>query len=164
MNKRKQKRVRRVPGDFVKIPLGDAWHSYGRVLKEPLFAFHDVRSDKELSIDEIATLPILFKIWVTNRAVTSGRWRVVGKRPLEGHLVQTPRFFKQDALKPEQLSIYYEDNGVHESPAKPEEVVGLERAAVWDPEHVEDRLRDHFAGKPNKWAASLNLKRIGVGG
>lgn len=26
---------------------------------------------------------------------------------------------------------------------------------VWSPEHVEDRLRDHFAGRPNKWEESL---------
>ena len=31
-------------------------------------------------------------------------------------------------------------------------------AAVWDPQHVEDRLRDHFAGLPNKWVQSLALR------
>jgi len=38
------------------------------------------------------------------------------------------------------------------------ECEGLERCAVWEPEHVEDRLRDHFAGKPNVWVESLRLK------
>ena len=28
----------------------------------------------------------------------------------------------------------------------------------FDPEHVEDRLRDRRAGRPNKWAESLALK------
>jgi hypothetical protein len=37
------------------------------------------------------------------------------------------------------------------------ECVGLERCAVWAPEHVEDRLRDHFRGRPNKWVESLAL-------
>jgi len=35
---------------------------------------------------------------------------------------------------------------------------GLEAAAVWEPEHIEDRLRDHFDGKPNKWLESLRIK------
>lgn len=45
-----------------------------------------------------------------------------------------------------------------ENPATPEECAVLERAAVWDPGHVEDRLRDHFAGQSNKWVESLRLK------
>ena len=31
----------------------------------------------------------------------------------------------------------------------------LFRLAVWEPAHVEDRLRDHYAGAPNKWVESL---------
>jgi hypothetical protein len=42
-------------------------------------------------------------------------------------------------------------------PAKRKECVGLECCAVWDPEHVEDRLKDHFAGIPNKWVQSMAL-------
>jgi len=36
--------------------------------------------------------------------------------------------------------------------------MGLERAAVWGPSHVEDRLRDHYAGRKNKWVESLRIK------
>lgn len=38
------------------------------------------------------------------------------------------------------------------------EVEGLERLAVWDPEHVEDRIRDHYNGVQNIWVESLRLK------
>jgi hypothetical protein len=34
---------------------------------------------------------------------------------------------------------------------------GLERSAIWEPEHVEERLSDHYAGKVNRWAESLKL-------
>lgn len=44
-----------------------------------------------------------------------------------------------------------------EEPASRQELEGLEVAAVWDPEHVEDRLRDHFSGRPNKWVESIRL-------
>jgi hypothetical protein len=39
-----------------------------------------------------------------------------------------------------------------------EDCVGLERAAVWEPEHIEDRLRDHFNGIKNIWEESLKIK------
>jgi hypothetical protein len=69
------------------------------------------------------------------------------------------RFFKQDPISGE-LSIYWEewrDGSWHEEPATLDECAELERAAVWDPVHVEGRLRDHFAGTPNTWAASLAI-------
>ena len=56
------------------------------------------------------------------------------------------------------MSIYQEVPELaplYERLAIAEECVGLERAAVWEPEHVEDRLRDHFAGRSNRWVESL---------
>jgi hypothetical protein len=35
------------------------------------------------------------------------------------------------------------------------ECTSLERAAVWDTEHIEDRLEDYFNGRENKWVESL---------
>ena len=32
----------------------------------------------------------------------------------------------------------------------PEECVGVERASVWDDHHIEERLLDHFMGRPNR--------------
>jgi hypothetical protein len=153
-NMKKQKRIKATVGDLVKIQLDSQWHVYARVLKEPLFAFYDSRTDKELTFDEIKNLPVLFKIWVMKYAVTSGRWPVVGNYHLEESLKQVEKFFKQDCLNPQSISIYYEG---HEIPATREECIGLECAAVWDPEHVEDRLRDHYAGKPNKWVKALKI-------
>jgi len=93
-----------------------------------------------------------------NHAVTSGRWPVIGAVPLSDDERRRPeRFFKQDPLN-SNLTIYWEDpesGEPHEIPALLEEAENLECAAVWDPEHVEDRLRDHFAGRPNKWVESL---------
>ncbi|GGM57342.1 hypothetical protein GCM10011608_47820 [Micromonospora sonchi] len=45
-------------------------------------------------------------------------------------------------------------------PAGPaEDCVGLERAAVWDAAHIEERLRDQHAGRPNPHLEHLCLKR-----
>ena len=149
------KKQKRVMGDFVKIKLDEKQHTYARVLAGPLFAFYDALTDKELSLEQIKARPTLFKIWVMNRAVTTSRWEIVGNAPLEKELLEEPYFFKKDALNPQKLSLYHEGK---ERPATLEECKNLECAAVWDAEHVEDRLRDHYAGKSNKWLESMSLK------
>lgn len=146
--KRQQYKV----GAIVKVPLEPGWHTYARLLQPPLLAFYDSRSNRELPLEEIISKPILFKIAVMRDAVTSGRWQKIGAMPLESHLVEEPVFFRQDALKPDQFFLY---RGGQEYPATRAECVGLERAAVWEAEHVEDRLRDHYAGRPNRWVESL---------
>ncbi len=151
-----KKRQRRRQGDLVEIDLGDGTLAFGRVLNEPLVAFYDlrVRSGETPALQDILTRPVLWRIWVMNRPITSGRWRVLGHSPLEESLKSEPTFFKQDRISGE-VTLYRSQT---EYPASVEECEVLERAAVWDPEHAEDRLRDHFDGRPNKWVESLRVK------
>ena len=145
----------RVAGDIVRIDLGDGFHTYARVLSEALFAFYDGRITDKLSIDQIIALPILFQVPVMDHAVKRGRWVVVGNAPLDDTLLNPPPRFLQDALKKNLFRIY--ERG-QTRPASKEECLGLEREAVWEPAHVEDRLRDHYAGRKNKWVESLKIK------
>lgn len=157
------KRTRRKPGQFVEIGLGGGQRAFGRVLMEPLFAFYDyqVTDDTLPGLAELAALPIAFRIWVTNYVVTKNRWKVLGTLPLSADLRIAPDFFKRDPISG-RLSIYNDDFAPsYERPATWAECEPLECAAVWDGEHVEDRLRDHFAGRPNRWLESLKLKRMG---
>lgn len=154
------KRARRTPGQFVEVDLGGGFRAFGRVLREPLFAFYDHRGAVGSAPDLawLATQPLAFRIMVANHAVTRGRWRVVGSMSLTPDLMTSPDFFKQDPING-GLTIY--NDGLapnYERPATRSECEALERAAVWDPEHVEDRLRDHFEGRPNRWVQSLKLK------
>jgi hypothetical protein len=140
-------------GDVVKIDLGNGSFGYGRVLPEPLMAFYDLQSHDPVSAPEVVKSPILFSIWVMYHAIKSEKWEVIGNVPLEDQLKIKPRFFSQDILS-KKFSIY--DNG-KDIPATRDECIGLECAAAWDGEHVEDRLRDHFAGVPNIWLESVKL-------
>lgn len=90
-----------------------------------------------------------------NHAVTGGRWKRVGHKSLSDAEARPPAKFIRDRLTPGRYRIY-EDGKMREATRK--ECEGLEAAAVWEPEHVEDRLRDHYAGRPNKWVESLRLK------
>jgi len=154
----KRKNVRRLPGQIVRIDLGDGLHGYGLVLREPLIAFFDKPcAAGEACPDEIANLPVAFTLMVMNDAVTKGRWPVAGRTAIPPGLEAPPRFCLQDSVTG-KLSIYHEVPELaphYERPARTDECRGLEAAAVWEPEHVEDRLRDYFAGRPNQWVEQL---------
>ena len=121
-------------------------HGYsclGQMLEEPEIAFFDPASKDR----------VLFRLWVHKSAYNRGRWQKVSEEPISKDLtIQAPRF-KKDPISG-KLSIYV--NG-EESPAKLSECVNLECAAVWEPEHVEDRLRDHFENRENVWVKSMAL-------
>jgi hypothetical protein len=150
-----KKKQRRVVGDVVRVDLEDGTHTYARVLPDATFAFYDKRDETELAISEILGLPVLFEVAVMDHAVKEGRWTVVGHAPLDGHFSKVRPRFIQDRVKPDSFSIY-ESGAIR--PALRHECVGLEAAAVWEPAHVEDRLRDHYAGRTNKWVESLRIK------
>ncbi len=153
MTPAKGARIRRRVGDVVEINLGEDGWAYAHVLEEPLLAFYDIRADQTPDIDDIVRAPVLFEVWVMNKAVTSGRWKVIGHSDWLDHVDPSPRFFKQDLIS-KRFSIYEDDMDIE---ATKVECEGLERAAVWDPTHVEDRLRDHYLGRENKSVRSLSI-------
>lgn len=156
----KKQRVK--PGQIVRVGLGDESFSLAIVLKEPLIAFFDRKFlSSEFVNYDISELPVAFTLMVMNHAVTSGRWPVVGITDIPHELRTAPKFCKQDELSG-KLSIYHEVPELaplYERDAKPGECVGLETAAIWDPEHVEDRLRDYFSGATNKWVERLKVTK-----
>ena len=140
-------------GNFIQIKINDSYYCFGRVLKEPLIAFYDLKSDKLYDINEISSLPILFKVPVMNHAIKSGKWKVIGYSELEASLKKPVRFFTKDPLTGRYF--IYTDADSKQIPATQKECEGLERAAVWDPEHIEERLRDYYSNSPNQWVESL---------
>lgn len=63
----------------------------------------------------------------------------------------------QDPVNPQKFQIY--DRGFMR-PALRSECEPLERTAVWDPEHVEDRIRDAYAGRESVWVRSMQIDAI----
>jgi hypothetical protein len=150
----RRKSYKRNLGDILKIDLGENFHSYCHTLGDASYAFYEGRFDEDQKIDQIIHLPILFKIAVMDYAVKFGRWAIVGNSPLPESLAHLPAKFIQDKIDKRQFRIY--ENGEIRRATR-DECIGLESAAAWDPEHVEDRLRDHFAGRENKWVKSLEM-------
>ncbi len=149
------KRQQRTVGAIVRVPLDGRFWTYALILPEIDFAFFDARTAVELPLNEIICRPILFRVGVHKYGVTRGQWQKVGEVAIPPKLAKPLPTFIQDAFHPEQFSIYL---GGNIRPAKRSECVGLERCAVWTPQHVKDRLRDHYAGKINKWVESLRIR------
>jgi|SRR5882762_1686079 len=149
------KSKKRTVGDIVEIPLGDETHTYAHVLQEASFGVYDCRVHEELTMEQVVSRPVLFFVAVMDYAIKTGRWRIVGHSPLD-LLPRRPPTFIQDAMNRDSFSIY--ENG-QIRPATREQCIGLERTAVWDPEHVEERIRDHYAGQKNKWLEALRMDR-----
>lgn len=154
----KQKRIRRKVGDIVLIDLGSGKHAYAQVAAEPLVIFFEGAFDEDIAIERIPSLPVAFRLWVANHAITKGAWPVIGSGPLQPENAEEPFFYKQDAISG-RLSLYHSAFAAtnYERPASLEECQSLECAAVWEPEHVADRLNDHAAHRPNRWAESMRI-------
>jgi hypothetical protein len=155
----------REPGRVVRIPLGDGSVGWGRQLRSVRVEFYD-RFDAEADAEqvdphEVVGSEVAFTVAVMDRAFRrTSSWTLLDVVPLsQQEETEVYRSFKRDPFSG-ALSIYWEnpDGSWGEDNATRAQCVGLERSAVWDPEHVEDRLRDHRAGRPNKRAESLALK------
>lgn len=163
MGDKKRQRVKL--GDVLRIALDDGKHSYAVVLTSPLVLFFDHLAECELDMTEVAALPVAFKIWVYSQYLNNGDWPRVGRITLADDCLRSPLLFKQDAITG-ALALYHSDfaDTNYERPATLAECKGLERAAVWSASHVESRLRDHFAGRPNAFVESMaiDLARVPV--
>ena len=154
--KRRQAKAIFEPGVLLRVDLDHQWHTYARMLaRRPKFAFYDCRlSTPAVDVLSIVNRPILFVLAVNDRA-SRGHWPKIGQVPLEMAPVPIPNEFMQDIATGACQIV---DEAFNARPAKPEECVGLERVAVWDPAHVEERLRDHYTGRPNAHLAYMKVK------
>ena len=159
----KQKRVKRKVGDILLIDLGSSRHAYAQVADKPLVVFFEGAFDEEVPNVQIPKLPVLFRLWVSDHAITKGMWPVIGWQPLTPGNAQEPFFYKQDAING-RLFLYHSTFAAtnYERSASLAECENLECAAVWEPEHVVDRIRDHVSGKHNRWTEILKIDTSAV--
>lgn len=133
-------------GTYIQIPLKDGTYAYGRVLSNPYVAFYNLRTEKPSSdLDALDASPILFNQAV--RLLNFRRWKNIGQRELYGEMSKPVVRFMQDIADFRKCTIF--DSAGAQRGATPEECVGLERAAVWELKHIEDRLLDTFEGRDN---------------
>ena len=145
---------RRLIGSVHAVAIDGPAYTFGLILPEADFAFFDHRSSTPELPSNLLAAPVLFRVAVHKSALSKGRWPKVGKLDVPVEMLQPIPRFMRDALKPGEYSIYL---GGSIKPASRQQCIGLECMAVWDPEHVESRLSDHYAGKANVWVEQLAL-------
>ncbi|GLP99114.1 hypothetical protein GCM10007891_09680 [Methylophaga thalassica] len=123
-------------------------NAYGHLCRAQMLRFPELAF-----FDPLQSNKLLFRLWGQQSAIYDGRWQKVGKDPVTVELTSEIPRFKKDAITG-KISFYISGS---ERTASLEECEGLECAAVWEPEQVEDRLRDHCENKENKWVKSMAL-------
>lgn len=141
-------------GTIVKIPFEDT-HTFARVLESPYIAVYDARGMDAADLDAVVARPVVFFAGVYEDIIKKGEWPAVGERDVPDGELEVPDQFIQDPDFPEEISIISADGEIR--PATVEEARGLEPQAIWDREHVEERLADHYAGRPNAILESMGL-------
>jgi hypothetical protein len=146
------------PGSLIEIDLRDGIFAYGQMVGKAQYAFFDYFGPSLQSevLGSLGACKVVFVLAVMDSAVKSGRWKIVGFSELRPELKMPRSYFMQDAIT-KKFSIYDADTG-NISSANFSEISGLECAAVWESEHVEDRLRDYQVGRPNPIVQRLSPK------
>lgn len=91
------KRITKKEGDIFYIKLSDYSYSYGRILKDPYYAFYDLKTDMITNdLQTIIQAKILFKLAVMKYAFSLNQinqWQITGNIPLNDDLKTPPVFF-----------------------------------------------------------------------
>ena len=144
------KRQRETVGAILEIPIYGEYYAYAQIIPHGLCAFFDYRSREPLhDFSVLETVPVLFIIGVYTQVITQGVWLKVGKLPVRKEFEIAPMEYIYDMVgkKFEQ----YDPNTGEITPSTKEIARGREAAAVWDNNHIEDRIRDHYNNVPCIW-------------
>lgn len=143
------------PGALFKVPAGDGDFAYGVMLSDfPYMAFYDKKT--EFAEDGTPSEAPMFIIVVGKAAYDRGGWgKPIRQLPMES-VPPVPRFFWQSPVNKNECKIV--EPIKHRIDASPADCVGLESEAVWGASHIDSRIADTYAGRPNRFAESLRVK------
>jgi hypothetical protein len=145
-------RIVKKPGDILKFPLSRAgWHAYAQWLPDKTARVFLSACRSELSIDEVLSLPIAFRVLVFNDTPNRYGWSKVGKAPVPKDCSEPQQYAKKDILSG-SLSICF--RGV-EAPSTIAKLEGLETLAVWAHPHIVERLEAQLEGRESKFLKSI---------
>lgn len=138
-------------GSIVEIDIEGQYYVYAQIARNKQCVFWDFRTKSRLNdLSQLNGKPVLFIVDVYNYVISRGFWQIIGKMPLEERLSILPNQFIYHRNENPEFELYNPNDGTI-SPSSMDECRYLERAAVWDKNHIEDRIRDHYNGKPCMW-------------
>lgn len=142
-------------GSILEININNQYYSYAQILKNSSVVFFDYKTTNKLGdFSNLEKAPILFILAVYNHVITRGRWKKVSKLKIREDCIVLPMKYIKDEISSSKYELYNPNTG-EIIPSSKEECNGLERAAVWDAEHVESRILDFYNGVPNIWVEQI---------
>jgi hypothetical protein len=147
--------VRFTVGGVLRISTAENNVAYGIMLDlRPYMAFYR-ESAVDLTEVRLREKP-MFIVAVHNSSYSKGGWGGIIARISRESLPSIPPFFRQNVMDSSDCDIAYADGTWKK--ANPGECIGLERISVWSAVHVEKRIDDLCADRPNAWAESMKVK------
>jgi hypothetical protein len=132
-------------GDFIVLPIEHDLYGFGRILSVASMGFYDLISPAIPPLEELETRRFLFVVPAEGWPIRSGRWKVIGNRPLPDAL-RTPIAYYLNPPGTDFVEII-EGNKIR--PYAGEDLTKMERFVGLAPWSVEERIRSHFAGRPD---------------
>lgn len=149
MEKPKRKYFREKIGMVFRVDLKERdAYAYGQIATDTKYIFFDHidTKDKWIPVEEILEKPMAFYATVDRYVLKEDLWEILGIWPVKPENQVFPEPFGYDPFK-KTYTIF--KNGVGNVPCTLEDTYGRECLASWGHGSIEQRLRDHFAGRPN---------------
>ena len=146
---RSMARKRVVEGAVFEIPICGDRFAYAQALSDPLVGFYEGCFSDAQSVEKVADLSFRLRLWVHRDAFK--QWRQIGNAPVAVG-ADDQWFYIQDALT-KSVELYQHGTGLRRPVDAP--IGDFEAAAIWDPEHIEERLADEASGRRNLNAAAM---------
>ena len=147
-------RLVKKPGDVFKMALSDTQHGYAQWLPDETARVFSAALDRDLTIDEIAGLPVAFRVLVFKDTPNKYGWVKVGNSPVPSECANPQHYSKQDPITG-AISIYFEG---HERTATYKQAAALEVCAIWAHPHIVERLNSVIGGSESSFLNSIKLK------
>lgn len=146
-------------GSILKVKLANTTFGLARVIGGGFIEFYDISITNEGLIEVVNTLKqhkVIFTLSVHKSWKKNSGWESIGNSM--DSIPSPPKQFMQNFANLDDIKIINPDGSMAVSTR--EEIVkqGIERVAVWEDNHIEDRLRDYFSGVPNRWLDQLGVK------
>jgi len=141
-------------GAIISIPVEEKRQCFGLLLEKPFVAFYLER----FAMSIVPTGEVLKKVndtlvlGIYSDIILKGTWRIVGEATLLLRNISIPDFYIHDKTT-DAYFIYSKDGKI--TPSTKERCEGLETAAIWDTNHVIDRLKSTFGGETDIWTNSI---------
>lgn len=149
-------------GAFFSIQLRDGRIAYARLLKDYLFSFYfldNIQKNREELIDCLRNAAPIFSTYVYARVFKDSNWKYIGQADLEPHILQNmPVFFRQDQFDKTICILITSTDPNFKAPLKPEQCINMERAMIWEPESIDERICNYLDGAPNKFVELARVK------